>query len=156
MVLSDASPLISKAFDTVQSLQSIYVFFKKYKKTCRVRSCNWEIDNALKLRSLSETRWSARPESIEAVWRSLDIKVEVLHLSEENGDPETTRKTALLINLVVSIDVICGIMLLKNIIYKTKLLSDFLQRESIDMAAEMVAMQSTLKILEDIRSRETK
>ena len=110
-----------------------------------------KIDNALKLRSLAQTRWSARPESIEAVWRSLDIIVEVLLLSEENGDPETKRKAALLINLVVNIDFICRIMLLKNIMYKTKLLSDFLQGESIDMAAAMVAMQSTLKILEDIR-----
>lgn len=72
------------------------------------------------------------------MWRSLDIIVEVLHRSEENGDSETKRKAAILINLVVNIDFICGIMLLKNIMYKTKLLSDFLQGESIDMAAAMV------------------
>ena len=72
------------------------------------------------------------------MWRSLDIIVEVLHCSEENGDSETKRKAAILINLVVNIDFICGIMLLKNIMYKTKLLSDFLQGESIDMAAAMV------------------
>jgi len=89
------------------------------------------------------------------VWRSLDIIVEVLHRSEENGDSETKRKAAILINLVVNIDFICGIMLLKNFMYETKLLSDFLQGESIDMAAAMVAMQSTLKMLEDISSRET-
>ena len=85
----------------------------------------------------------------------MDIIVEVLHRSEENGDSETKRKAAILINLVVNIDYICGIMLLKNIMYKTKLLSDFLQGESIDMAAAMVAIQSTLKSLEDIRSKET-
>ena len=72
------------------------------------------------------------------MWRSLDIIVEVLHRSEENGDSETKRKAAILINLVVNIDFICGIMLLKNIMYKTKLLSDFFQGEAIDMAAAMV------------------
>ena len=72
------------------------------------------------------------------MWRSLDIIVEVLHRSEKNGDSETKRKAAILINLVVNIDFICGIMLLKNFMYETKLLSDFLQGESIDMAAAMV------------------
>ena len=72
------------------------------------------------------------------MWRSLDIIVEVLHRSEEHGDSEAKRKAAILINLVGNIDFICGIMLLKNIMYKTKLLSDFLQGEAIDMAAAMV------------------
>ena len=67
-----------------------------------------------------------------------NIIVEVLHRSEENGDSETKRKAAILINLVVNIDFICGILLLKNFMYETKLLSDFLQGESIDMAAAMV------------------
>ena len=112
---SDASPLISKVFDTVQS---IYVFFSKStKRHAELDHAIGNIDNALKLRSLSQTRWPARPKSIEAVWRSLDIIVEVLHLSEVNGDPETKRKAAILINLVVNIDFICGIMLLKNIMY---------------------------------------
>ena len=150
---SDASPLISKVFDT---MQSIYVFFSKStNRHAELNHAIGKIENTLKLRSLSQTRWSARPESIEAVWRSLDIIVEVLHLSEENGDTEAKRKAAILINLVVNIDFICGIMLLKHIMYKTKFLSDFLQGESIDMAAAMVVMQSTLKILEDISSRET-
>ena len=115
---SNASPLISKVFDTVQS---IYAFFStSAHRHAELDHAIGKIDNALKLRSLSQTRWSARPESIEAVWRSLDIIVEVLHLSEENGDPETKRRAAILINLVVKIDSMCGIMLLKNIIYKTK------------------------------------
>jgi len=72
------------------------------------------------------------------VWRSLDIIVEALHLSQENRDLETKRKASILINVVVNIDFICGIMVLKNFMYETKLLSDFLQGESIDMAAAMV------------------
>ena len=32
-----------------------------------------EVDNALKLRNLSKTRWIARSESIRAVWVSFDV-----------------------------------------------------------------------------------
>ena len=39
-------------------------------------------------------------------------------------------------------------MLSKNIMYKTKLLADFLQGELIDMAAAMIAVQLMIKILE--------
>ena len=76
-----------------------------------------EVENALKLRNLSQTRWSARPESIEAVWRSLDAIIQVLHFNEEEGDSEANIKATGLINAVVNIDLVCGIMLLKNIMY---------------------------------------
>ena len=111
----EASPLISKIFDCVQQL---YTFFSKStKRHSQLKEAMQEVENALKLRNLSQTRWSARPESIEAVWRSLDAIIQVLHFNEEEGDSEANIKATGLINAVVNIDLVCGIMLLKNIMY---------------------------------------
>ena len=43
-------------------------------------------------------------------------------------------------------------MLLKNIMYKTKMLADFLQGENIDMPGAVIAMESTLASLKRLRS----
>ena len=42
---------------------------------------------------------------------------QVLHFNEEEGDSEANIKATGLINAGVNIDLVCGIMLLKNIMY---------------------------------------
>ena len=37
-----------------------------------------KVENALQLKNLSKTRWTVRPESIDAVWRSFETVVEAL------------------------------------------------------------------------------
>lgn len=85
----------------------------------------------MQLGNLSKTRWSARAEPVKAVWRSLDAIIDVLRSLENSADRETKTKASGLVNSVVNIDFICGLMFLKNIMFKTKILSDYLQGESI-------------------------
>jgi hypothetical protein len=42
--------------------------------------------------------------------------------------------------MIVNIDFICGIMFLKNVMYKTKSLADYLQGETVDIASALIAM----------------
>ena len=74
------SSLIGKTFAT---LESIFVFFtKSTKRNKELKDKLEEIENALMLRNLSKTRWSARAKSVKAVWRSLDAILDVLEILE--------------------------------------------------------------------------
>jgi hypothetical protein len=139
------SSLVGKTFAT---LENIFVFFtKSTKRNKELKDKLEEIENASMLRNLSKTRWSARAESVKAVWRSLDAILDVLEILEGSKDGETKTKAANLLNSVRNIDFIYGIMLLKNVMFKTKMLSDFLQGETVDAAGALVAMSSTDGVL---------
>jgi hypothetical protein len=144
------SSLVGKTFAT---LENIFVFFtKSTKRNKELKDKLEEIENALMLRNLSKTGWSARAESEKAVWRSLDAILDVLEILEGSKDGETKTKAANLLNSVRNIDFICGIMLLKNVIFKTKMLSDFLQGETVDAAGALVAMSTTDGVLKRMRA----
>lgn len=144
-----ASPLIGKVYDI---LEQLFVFFtKSTKRHKELRDKLEKIENALLLRNLSKTRWAARAEAVKAVWVSLDAIIEVLRELENSPDGETKTKASGLINCVVNIDFICGLMFLKNIMFKTKMLSDCLQGESINIAGALIAIESTKAALQRIR-----
>ena len=52
------------------------------------------------------------------------------------------QSTSGLYNAIVNIDFICGLMFLKNIVYKTKVLSEYLQGKSINIAGALIAINS--------------
>ncbi|KAF0745139.1 Uncharacterized protein FWK35_00029818, partial [Aphis craccivora] len=73
-----ASSIIGNTIDT---LEYIYVFFSSSnKRYCLLHEKISKIENALQLtrRNLSRTRWTARAESVKAVWNSLEAVIESL------------------------------------------------------------------------------
>ena len=91
---------------------------------------------------------------MEAVWRSLDAILDVLETLEGSKDGETKTKSANLLHSVRNIGFICGIMLLKNVMFKTKMLSDYLQGETVDVAGALVAISSTDGVLKSMRAND--
>ena len=84
------SSLIAKVFDV---LEQIFVFFtKSTKRNKKLMDKLEEVENVLMLRNLSKTRWAARTESIQAVWRSLEAILEALVSVEGSKDQETQKK----------------------------------------------------------------
>ena len=66
-----ASKVVSSMFVI---LQTLYTFFtSSTKRFANLSSGQNSIEGALKLRNLSQTRWVARSESIDAVWISFGI-----------------------------------------------------------------------------------
>ena len=143
------SPLISKVFAV---LEKIFAFLlespernQNMKEKCK------EVENYLELQSLSKIRWIARPESVEAIWRCPEGILSALDAIAEAGNPDAKTKAAGQINMIVNIDFICGIILLKNVIYKTKSLADYLHGETVDVASALIVMESTYDCLQRIR-----
>ena len=148
----EATTLISKVFDV---LEQLFVFFtRSTKRNKDLKDKLEQIENALQLRNLSKTRWAACAEAVKAVWTSFDAIVEVLRILENSSDRETKTEASGLYNTMINIDLICGLMLLKNIMYKTKMLSDYLQGESINIAGALIAINSTGQALKRIRADE--
>ena len=64
-----ASLLIGRVFAVLEII--FVIFTKSTKRNAFLREYTKDVENCLKLKNLSKTRWSARAKSVEAVWRSL-------------------------------------------------------------------------------------
>ncbi len=68
-----------------------------------------EVENALILRNLSKTRWAARVESVQAIWRSFEAIVDTFVSLENSKYPDTKTKASGLLNSVRNIDFYVGL-----------------------------------------------
>ena len=69
------------------------------------------------LRNLSRTRWSARAESIQAVWTSFEVILDVLHTVTNKADVKTKTQALGLKKKMLSLDYVVALMFMKNIAY---------------------------------------
>lgn len=147
-----ASNLVKNMYDT---LESSYLFFTS--STSRYAAFRDKLaptEGVLKLRSLSKTKWSARPESVEAFWKSYEEIGEVLReITEAKSkyDAEPRTKSNGLLCKIQSFEFIVSLMFMKTIMYKTKQMVDVLQTEELDSDALSI-MKLTLDSLQVIRN----
>jgi hypothetical protein len=117
----EASVAVCKMFEI---LQELFVFFTSSTKRYSVfRDKVKENDSggALELRNLSATRWSARADSIRAVWSSFDEITQGLEELEDSDDNKTKAKAENLLARVRSFQFIVMVMFMKNVMIKTKI-----------------------------------
>jgi hypothetical protein len=110
------------------------------------------VENALKLRNLSKTRWTNRAESIRAVWTSYELIINALSAIQNSGDFDNTTKVAAkgLYDKMMSIDFILSIMFMKNIMWKTKQMTEALQEEELNILDAMTIIMATIDSLKRI------
>ena len=140
---SNSSPLIKSMYEV---LEAIYVFFNASTKRSKVLVDLLEkVENALQLKNLSKTRWTVRPESVDAVWRSFETVVEALReLScSEKADSETKAKASRLLGRLLRFDFIVALMFAKNVFVKTKMTTKVLERETLDITGAIEALKIT-------------
>ena len=94
--------MIVKVFDILEQL--FVLFTKSTKRNKELKEKLEEVENALMLRNLSKTRWVARVESMQAVWRSLEAIVDTFVSLENSKDRETKTKASGLLNSVRNIE----------------------------------------------------
>ena len=135
-------------------LQDLFVFFTSSNKRYSVlgeRVQKSEYGKALKLRNLSATRWSARGDSIRAVWSSFEEIIQALGELENSDDTKTRAKVATLLKRIKSFEFIVMLMFMKNIMMKTKILKKqvdlFFDINIIDTLEATIAAISTLRHL---------
>lgn len=146
----NASVVIGDLFSV---LESLYVFFssstKRYSHLMTELSA---MENSLKLQNLSKTRWTARAESIKAVWASFECVINVL--SEISISQKFDGKTKLgahgLSKKLLTFDFIVALMFMKNIMYKLKNLTEKLEAEELNIIDATILIDSAIQSLESI------
>lgn len=147
----NTSPIISSFFDI---LQGIYVFFMgSTKKYAKLSSKITETENFLGLKNLSKTRWTARAESIKAVNTSLEVIIELLEEISISSDFDTNTKTKAnsLKKNILTFDFIFSLMFMKNLLYKSKIVTEMLEKETSNLLDALMFLESTMKSYEEIR-----
>lgn len=149
----EASSIISNMVDI---LENIYVFFSSStKRYGLLNTFMSEVENSLHLRNLSKTHWTARAESVKAVWSSLEAISNCLQDIQllTNGFDRNTRTKALgLRKKILSFDFIVSLSFMKNIMYKLKVLTETLESENLSLVDAAILIDSTITSLEDINS----
>ena len=105
--------------------------------------------------NLQSTQLSVKKaESIQAVWTSFDVIVDVLQkITDGNEADRQTQTQALgLRKRMLSFDFIVAIMFMKNIAYKTKSLVVHLQTVELNILDASGLVEATLRIMEKIRA----
>ena len=112
-----------------------------------------EVDNPLNLRNLSKTRWTARAESIKSVWNSYEVILDSLVKLELESDDCTTRTSAIgLRTKLLRFDFIVSIMFMKNVMYKTKRMTEILQSDDLNVIDAITILEATVKSLEIVNN----
>jgi hypothetical protein len=97
--------------------------------------------------------WSARADSIQAVWLSYDEIVESLEELKDSYDPKT--KASNLLGRVKSFEFIMMLMFMRNVMMKTKILTKEVQSVDINIVDTLEAAQATIVTLRHLRDDET-
>ena len=148
----EASILIDNFFATLQELYNYLT-----KSTTRFGKFMENLDkisDALMVKNLSKTRWTARAESVRAVWVSYDSLIETLSsLMEWDKLDRDARRTAHDIHhKMLSMDFFVSLLFMKNVMSKTKLAVTEVQKETFDIISGVNVMRQTADVMMRMRN----
>lgn len=147
-----ASPVISDMFNI---LEELYVFFSASNKRHQIlKNQLEELENALSLKNLSKTRWTARAESLQAVNIAYEKITAALHDIENhpNIDRVTKGKAYGLSKRILSFDFICCLMFLKTVLYKLKIITELMESSNLNIIDSISEIEGTITSLSKIRN----
>ena len=96
-----------------------------------------QVENVLKLRDLSKTRWVYRSESIqsiEAEWSSFEaLKKALMEIAEKDNDALARTKAASLRKKMAKFEFVFAMMFMRLIMRKTKILTVQMQNQELNI-----------------------
>ncbi|QQP57420.1 Uncharacterized protein FKW44_002402 [Caligus rogercresseyi] len=139
-------------------IQSIHNFFNSPKRENVLRSVEMPADLEatpyIKLKSLSETRWSCRWEAVKAIDQQPErIIIALLKLSN-NKDAKTSVDARGLVKAMLEFQFLLGLQTLKVIFSNTNSLARYLQGHEVDVITAKATCDATMKTLSGCRDEE--
>ena len=140
----------------VYSLPLIHTKFFAPLRTKKFEDATEDVENSLKLRNLSKTRWLARSESIRAAWSSLSEVQEALDgiANSADFDEKTKSQAVALVWDLQSVDFVISIMFMKNIMQRMHQMTCILQGEELNVVDAMTVIESTVALLKRVRAND--
>ena len=133
-------------------LEDLYVFFSgSCKRNKVIGNATKEVENSLKLRNLSKTRWVFCAQSIDSVWRSYENIPRAIDevVNADEVDMKIKVKGAGIKLKLLSFDFIFGLMFMRIIM--TKVLTKQLQEEELNILDALKLIDATVENLAEIR-----
>ncbi|KAF0764466.1 zinc finger MYM-type protein 1-like [Aphis craccivora] len=140
--------------DLFSCLEQLYVFFSGSTKRHAYLETNlFEIENALKLVNLSKTRWTARAESIKAVWISYEQIINTLQdmTNLKSMDKKTCTLALGLSKKILSFVFVICLSFMKTIMYKTKILTENLEATELNIVDALILLKHAIDGLTKMR-----
>ena len=119
------------------------LFSKSTKRKKNIEESCKDIENSLKFRNLSKTRWIYCLESIDAVSRSYEVVVEKI-ITAENVDPKVKANGNGLKKKLATFDFLFALMFMRIIMTKTKVLTKQLQEEELNIVDALTIIDATV------------
>lgn len=151
----NASVLIKGFFN---DLEALYVFFSgSTKRFQSLREVLKTIENSLQIQNLSKTRWTARAETVKAVWiafESIVHAMEEIKKDSDNFDNKTRTVASGLLKKLLDFDFICSLYFCKNVMFKVKNLTEKLEAVELNVVDALVLIRSTSASLQVMNNDE--
>ena len=153
LVLVDVSKQVKAASDFFAHLQSIYVFFSSSK--CHELFLSIQKAKGgkeIRLKKLSDTRWSCRYDSIVSVMATYPALLETLEDTADGTDRMKAIEATGILAGLKSYDFVVSLTVYKKVLGITSKLSDVLQKESLDYGSAASLIQATIETFESMKS----
>ena len=164
LVLVDAMKSNKMARNFFGTLESLYCFIRL--STCRhslFQTMQHEFeavaendtDGRLNIKQLCDTRWACRFEAIRAVEANLQVIFKLLHaIDDETSQAKAAADTRGLLHQLQSFEFLLAMVVLKQLLEHTNVVSQYLQSKQIDLRAAVSSIQATLSVLRRYRNEE--
>lgn len=152
LVLVDVAKRVRAASDFFSHLQALYVFLSASK--CHehfLSNQNSLGGREIRLKKLSDTRWSCRIDSITAILATFSAVLKTLQDTIDGTNHDRAIEASGILNGVQSFNFIVALVVYKKIFSLSAKLSDVLQSRSLDLATASDLIHSTIDTFKELR-----
>jgi len=155
LCLIDLAKQLSYVRNTFGSLQSLHNFIGASSKRNAIfetiQSETACTSKSVSLKSLCETRWNCRTDALNSVFTNFSTIINTLeHISDNDINSGSEAKS--LLNNIQNFEFVFCLIVLKDILEYTNILSKYLQSVNINYATVIDMSNSTINIIKQMRS----
>ncbi|CAI6362199.1 unnamed protein product [Macrosiphum euphorbiae] len=155
LCLIDLAKQLSYVRNTFGSLQSLHNFIRASSKRNAIfetiQSETACTSKSVSLKSLCETRWNCRMDALKSVFTNFSTIINTLeHISDNDINSGSEAKS--LLNNIQNFEFVLCLIVLKDILEYTNILSKYLQSVNINYATVIDMSNSTINIIKQMRS----
>ena len=155
LVLVDVCKGVRAASDFFSHLQALYVFLSASKShELFLSNQNATGGREIRLKKLSDTRWSCRIDSIATILSTYSAVIKTLEDIAEGNNRDRAIEARGILSGVRSFTFVVALVIYKKIFSVSANLSDLLQSQSIDLSSASYLIQSTIDNFRQLRTHD--
>ena len=153
LVLVDVAKRVRAATDFFSHLQALYVFLSASKcYELFLSNQQFRGGREIRLKKLSDTRWSCRIDLITAILSTFSAVLKTLEDTIDGRDRDRAIEARGILSGIKSFNFIVALVVYKKIFSISAKLSDVLQSQSLDLATAADLIQATIDTFKKLRS----